>query len=106
MKEQAKVYEWQGERGEIEDIDVANRVIAELREVIAWVFTGNPRHAVTCDGRRLVATSIGWRDWDDEMARLAGQAAEMDDMLAQHLGVPVSVLNAMGGDPWLAKVGE
>ena len=106
MNEQAKVYEWQGEREEIKDIDVANAVIRELREVIAWVFTGNSRHANTCDGRRLVATALGWRDWDNEMALIERQASEMNEMQAQHLGVPMSVLNAMAGDPWLAKVGE
>lgn len=106
MNGQANVYEWQGEREEIKDIDVANAVIRELREVIAWVFTGNPRHAITCDGRRLISTARGWQDWDNEMALLAREAAEMDAMQARHLGVPLSVLNAMGGDPWLSKVGE
>lgn len=91
------------ERDRIEDIDAANRVIAELDNLIAWIFTGNPNHAVTCDGNRLVKTSTGWSDWETHQTWVNHASAEFDNMIAQGLDVPTSIVQAMGADPWLSK---
>ncbi len=91
------------ERNRIDDIDTANRIIAELDDVIAWIFTGNPNHAITCDGNRLVRTATGWCDWETHQAWVNHANAEFDSIMAQSLGVPTAIVQAMAADPWLPK---
>lgn len=83
-----------------ERIAQLEREVAELREVIAWVFTGDPHKAVKGDGTRIAYTGYSWVPWESYVEHVQSMTAEFDGMQAQHLGVPECVVRGMVGDLW------
>ena len=81
-----------------ERIEQLEREITELREVIAWVFTGDPHKAVCGDGKRMAYTGYGWVSWESHVEHVRSMTNEFDGMQAQHLGVPECVVRGMSAD--------
>ena len=82
------------------DREVLEREVLELRQVIAWVFHGDPHRAVCGDGKRIAYTGYGWIPWDSYVEHVNSMTSDGDAMQAQHLGVPECVVRGMVGDMW------